>query len=180
MNTEYLSIKQVSEITNTSYQNIYQRAKTTLKQYVVVIDGRKMFNKEVLREFNISDNAEEIKEEFKDEIKSSLNNNTIPLHNDIEEELREEINELRARLQEKEEIIKSKDEQLSEQTKQLFELSQRVVKLYENSQSLQLQTQLLLSEKSFDPMDAQQLRASDEINEDIKPKRKGLLSRFFK
>ena len=177
MNTEYLTVKQLSEIVNTSYQNIYQRAKTTLRPYVVEVNGRKMFKKEVLREFNIYENEEETKEE----IKPILNDDSIPLqHNDNEEELKELIKELRARLQEKEEIIKAKDEQLSEQTKQLFDLSQRVVKLYENSQSLQLQTQLLLAENNSDRLNEQVPRANDEINEDIKPKRKGILSRFFK
>ena len=180
MNTEYLTVKQLSERVNTSYQNIYQRAKTTLKQYVVEIDGRKMFKKDVLREFNIFDDEEDIKEEIKEDIKPILNDDSIPLHNDNEEDLKEVINELRARLQEKEEIIKAKDEQLSEQTKQLFDLSQRVVKLYENSQSLQLQTQLLLAEKNTDQLDLEVPRASDEIKDDIKPKRKGILSRFFK
>lgn len=185
MDKNYLTIREVSNIANVSYQAIYQRSKTSLKKYVVEIEGHKYFNKDVLREFKIDNNAEEnkkqIKSDNKDTFEDVLNDNSTPLHyDDNAEELKNIISELRAELKEKNEIIKSKDELITEQSKQLIDLTNRVTTLFENSQKLQLQTQFLLGENNSDRLDEQVSRASDEIIEEIKPKRRGILSRFFK
>ena len=177
---DYLTISEVAKLTNRSYQNISQRTKTSLSKYVVVINGRKMLNKEVLSEFNLSSNEEGFKEEIKVENKTPLNDNSTPLHQSNEEDLNELIKELREEIKRKDEIIISKDEQLQKQTEQIIDLSNRVVELFENSQKLQLQTSYLLSENNFDRDDEQILRPSDENIEDKPPKKKGFFARFFK
>lgn len=177
---DYLTITEVANLTNRSYQNISQRAKTSLSKYLVEIDGKKMLKKEVLSEFNLSSNEEVFKSEIKAEIKSNLNDNSIPLHQSKEDELNELIKELRAEVKKKDEIIILKDEQLQKQTEQIIDLSNRVVELFENSQKLQLQTSFLLSENNSDRNDEHIPRASDEIIEDKPPKKKGLFARFFK
>lgn len=180
MENELLTIKQVAELVNTSYQNIYQRLNSSLKDYLVIVNGRKMVKPSILSEFNISTNEEDIKDEIKSENKSILNDNSIPLHQSNEEELNELIKELRAEIKKKDEIIISKDEQLQKQTEQIIDLSNRVVELFENSQKLQIQTSYLLSENNSDRNDLHTLRPSDEIIEERPPKKKGFLSRFFK
>ena len=177
---DYLTISEVAKLTNRSYQNISQRTKTSLKKYVVEIDGRKMLKRDVLSEFNLSSNEEGFKEQIKSENKSILNDNSIPLHHSNEEDLNELIKELRAEIKRKDEIIISKDEQLQKQTEQIIDLSNRIVELFENSQKLQIQTSFLLSENNFDLNDERIQRPSDEIIEDKPPKKKGLFARFFK
>ena len=178
---DYLTITEVANLTNRSYQNISQRAKTSLSKYLVEIDGKKMLKKDVLSEFNLTSNEEVFKSEIKAEIKSNLNDNTIPLHQSKEDELNELIKELRAEVKKKDEIIILKDEQLQKQTEQIIDLSNRVVELFENSQKLQLQTSFLLSDNNSANVDVDEegARAYEEVVE-VKPKRKGLFSRFFK
>ena len=181
---DYLTISEVAKLTNRSYQNISQRTKTSLKKYVVEINGRKMLKMDVLSEFNLSSNEEGFKEQIKAENKSGLNDklndNSIPLHQSKEDELNELIKELREEVKKKDEIIILKDEQLQKQTEQIIDLSNRVVELFENSQKLQIQTSFLLSENNSDRSDERILRPSDEIIEDKQQKKKGLLARFFK
>ena len=182
---DYLTITEVANLTNRSYQNISQRAKTSLSKYLVEIDGKKMLKKDVLSEFNLSSNEEVFKSEIKAEIKADLNDNlndsSIPLHRSEEDELKELIKELREEVKKKDEIIILKDEQLQKQTEQIIDLSNRVVELFENSQKLQLQTSFLLSGGNSENVEANEegARAYEEVVED-KPKRKGLFSRFFK
>lgn len=178
---DYLTIKEVANLTNRSYQNISQRAKTSLSKYLIEIDGKKMLKKEVLSEFNLSSNEEDFKSEIKADLNDNLNDFSTPLHQSEEDELKELIKELREEVKKKDEIIILKDEQLQKQTEQIIDLSNRVVELFENSQKLQLQTSFLLSENNSANVDADEegARAYEEVVED-KPKRKGLFSRLFK
>ena len=182
---DYLTISEVAKLTNRSYQNISQRTKTSLKKYVVEINGRKMLKMDVLNEFNLSSNEEGFKEQIKAENKSGLNDklndNSIPLHKSKEDELNKLIKELREEVKKKDEIIILKDEQLQKQTEQIIDLSNRVVELFENSQKLQLQTSFLLSDNNSANIEADEegARAYEEVVE-VKPKRKGFFSRFFK
>ena len=182
---DYLTIKEVADLTNRSYQNISQRSKTSLSKYLIEIDGKKMLKQEVLSEFNLSSNEEVFKSDFKTELNTnlndSLNDSSTPLHQSEEEELKELVKELRAEIKKKDEIIILKDEQLQKQTEQIIDLSNRVVELFENSQKLQLQTSFLLSDNNNANVenDEDGARAYEEVVE-VKPKRKGLFSRFFK
>lgn len=193
---DYLTISEVAKLTNRSYQNISQRTKTSLKKYVVEINGRKMLKRDVLSEFSIPSDEEVFKDEIKAENKSVLNDNSTPLHQSKEDELNELIRELRAEVKKKDEIIILKDEQLQKQTEQIIDLSNRVVELFENSQKLQIQTSYLLGhdttrgvcrdttdlyvEDEASPMDEHTPRARDEISENKPSKIKGFFSRFFK
>ena len=189
---DYLTISEVAKLTNRSYQNISQRTKTSLKKYVVEIDGRKMLKRDVLSVFSIPSDEEGFKEEIKAENKSflndKLNDNSTPLHQSKEDELNELIKELRAEVKKKDEIIILKDEQLQKQTEQIIDLSNRVVELFENSQKLQLQTSFLLGHDTTDrggrdiPIgDVEDLAPlNDEISENKPSKIKGFFSRFFK
>ena len=178
---DYLTISEVAKLTNRSYQNISQRTKTSLKKYVVEINGRKMLKRDVLNEFYIISDEEVFKEEIKADLNEKLNDNSIPLHQSKEDELNELIKELRAEVKKKDEIIILKDEQLQKQTEQIIDLSNRVVELFENSQKLQLQTSFLLSDNNSANVEADEegARAYEEVVE-VKPKRKGWFSRFFK
>lgn len=182
---DYLTITEVAKLTNRSYQNISQRAKTSLSKYLIEIDGKKMLKKAVLSEFNLKSDEEVFKSEIKAENESNLNENlndsSTPLHQSKEDELTELIRELRAEVKRKDEIIILKDEQLQKQTEQIIDLSNRVVELFENSQKLQLQTSFLLSDNNSANVEVAKegARAYEEVVE-VKPKRKGLFSRFFK
>lgn len=183
--SDYLTIKEVADITHKSYQNIYQRLNTTLSDYLVIKNGRKMVKKTILKEFNIISDEEDFKEKIKSENKAilndNLNDNSTPLHKSNDEDLNELIRELRAEVKKKDEIIILKDEQLQKQTEQIIDLSNRVVELFENSQKLQLQTSFLLSDNHSANVEADEdgARADEEVVE-VKPKRKGWFSRFFK
>lgn len=182
---DYLTISEVSKLTNRSYQNISQRTKTSLKKYLVEIDGKKMLKKDVLSEFNLNENEEVFKEQIEVENQSKLNDkindDLNPLHQSKEEELNELIKELRAEVKKKDDIIILKDEQLQKQTEQIIDLSNRVVELFENSQKLQLQTSFLLSDNNSANVDADEEGApAYEEGVEVKPKLKGLFKRIFK
>ena len=66
---DYLTISEVAKLTNRSYQNISQRTKTSLKEYLIEINGRKMLKRDVLNEFSIPFNEEDFKVENKAENK---------------------------------------------------------------------------------------------------------------
>ena len=183
MEKDFLTIREVSDLVNKSYQNIYQRCDTSLKKYVSVIDGRRYLHKDVLREFNTDNKVgqvEEVSQPFEEKVQPILNEDDWPLHDKDDSELLKLVELLREEVKRKDEIIISKDEQLKKQTEEILSLSNRVVELFENSQKLQLQTSFLLSENnSKNDDDFHTLRPSEE-NVDKSPKKRGIFARFFK
>lgn len=173
MEKEYLTIKEVSQYADLSYQAIYQRTKTSLKKYVVLVEGRTLLRHEVLSEFNGDRFSEGVQPDFESTNEEKLNEDSIPLHNTNEEELLTIIKELRAEL-------RDKDEQIKKQTEQIINLSERVTTLFENSQKLQLQTSYLLSDNNNKiQADEEGARPYEEVIE-VPQKKKSWFSRFFK
>ena len=114
MEKEYLTIREVSQYANISYQAIYQRTKTSLKKYVVLVEGRTLLRHEVLSEFNSDQNSDRVEPDFKSINEEELKKDSTPLHNNNEEELLTIIKELRAELRDKDEQIKKYGEDGSE------------------------------------------------------------------
>ena len=173
MEKEYLTIREVSQYANLSYQAIYQRTKTSLKKYVVLVEGRTLLRQEVLSEFNCDPFSDGVQPDLKSTNEEKINTDSIPLHNSNEEELLTIIKELRAEL-------RDKDEQIKKQTEQIINLSERITSLFENSQKLQLQTSYLLSDNNDkDQANEEGAPPYEEVIE-VPQKKKSWFSRFFK
>lgn len=186
MEKEYLSIKEVAQLQGVSYQAVYKRLNTTLKNYVEVVEGRKMLRVEVLDALGLKQNStvklndnstveEKLNPNFNDNsnASSSQNEEEIIRINKRNEEI---IDDLRAQLREK-------DKQIKEQSEHIVNLSGRLAELFENQQKLEANYQFLLGdgklkEQDIVEVDAQGAEATEDKDAE-KPKEKGFLRRLF-
>ncbi len=184
MEKKYLTVKEVADKAGVSYQAVYKRLNTTLKKYVVLVEGRKLLRSEVLSEFGHSRKStveEEIEPSSKqNKPSSSFNEEEYKRLNARNEQM---IDELRAQIQEK-------DEQIKKQSDHIIDLSNKIAELFDNNQKLQLNYQLLLSEgdkdKDIIEVDPDSAPGDEEdqdkkIDQDDKEKdeRKGFFQRLF-
>lgn len=165
MKKEYLTIKEVADRVGVSYQAVYKRLNSTLKDYVEEVDGRKVLRSEVLNEYFSTK-----KSTVKSTLNSTVEGDFKPSSSDEEEIKRinkrneDIIDDLRAQL-------KDKDEQIKRQSEHIVELSGRITELFENNQKLQLNYQLLLSDpdrnKDIVDVDIDGARAEEEIINEV-------------
>lgn len=190
MKKDYLTIKEVAEKVGVSYQAVYKRLNSTLKDYVVKVEGRKLLKPEVLNEFNLTQSStvkstknSTVEDDFKP---SSLDENEMKRINKRNEDI---IDDLRSQ-------IKEKDDQIKQQSEHIIELSGRITELFENNQKLQLNYQLLLGEGKIDQdiieVDVEGARSKNDPKDPIEEENiddpgaredklhKGILSRLFR
>lgn len=182
MNKEKLTIKEVADTVGVSYQAIYKRLNSTLKNYVVVENGRKLLKSEVLSEFDLtqsstvkSTKSSTVKEDFKPSSSNNANEEELLKDKRRNEEL---IDDLRAQ-------IKEKDEQIKNQSEHIIELSNRITELFDNNQKLQLNYQLLLgngTEQNNEEVNIKENVEGARPYEEVKKEstRKGFLKRLLR
>jgi predicted DNA-binding transcriptional regulator YafY len=164
MKKEYLTIREVADKAGVSYQAIYKRLNSTLKDYVVEVEGRKALKPEVLRVMGSTPRST-VKPSETSTVKEGLNSSSseekeMKRINKRNEEI---IDDLRAQL-------KDKDEQIKKQSEHIVELSGKIAELFENNQKLQLNYQMLLSDgetnRDIVDVDVEGARAYEEVKED--------------
>lgn len=164
MKKEYLTIREVANKAGVSYQAIYKRLNSTLKDYVVEVEGRKVLKPEALAVV-LSTPHSTVKPSETSTVKggsnpSSLEENEMKRINKRNEDI---IDDLRAQ-------IKDKDEQIKKQSEHIVELSGRIAELFENNQKLQLNYQMLLSDgdtnKDIIEVDVEGARANEDVIDD--------------
>lgn len=165
MNNELLTVEQFAKETRRTKSAIYQRLKTSLKDYIVIKGGKRYIKRAALSLLNtdadeLQDNTEEVKEnteedrqieaEVKDENKDdyrALQGELVKTCKDIEylqkelEREREANEELKRQLNEARATIQRKDEQLEAQAARLLSITENQQELLRNSQLLQAQAQ---------------------------------------
>ena len=180
MSKEYLTVKEVAEKVGVSYQAIYKRLNSTLKEYVEEVEGRKVLRSEVLREF---DNKK--KSTVKDDVQPTFNPSSTS-SSSLEEEYKrinerneKMIDDLRAQLREK-------DDQIKKQSDHIIDLSNKIAELFDNNQKLQLNYQLLLTDPEkqkdiieVDPDSAPEEKTDQQDQESTEPEKKSFFQRLF-
>jgi hypothetical protein len=163
MNEKLLTVKEVSDITGLTTQNIYQQLETNLKPYIVKIGKRKMLKNTVVTEhYKIelpndlpsdlpkSESAYQTKPSEIDKLTSENQVKTNSENEFFMQYIKDELKRKDDIIKEKEKIIIDKDVIIQELTNKLTEqmdntnnLSNRIAELFENSQQLQQNQQLL-------------------------------------
>lgn len=173
MKKQYYTISEVAAIAGVTYQAIYKRLNSTLKDYVVTVDNRKCLRQEVLSVLELTKTST-----VKTTKKSTSTPNTEP--SSYEEELKRRIQKQEETINFLQEQIKSKDEQIKDSAEKIDNL----LKLVENSQKIEYQYQLLLGDgKQSDIIninDEEIENNAEAIEQEQEPKRKGLLNKLFK
>lgn len=182
MDKKYITIKEYADIRGVSVSSVYKRLNTTLQQYLVEVENRKMLNIEVLEAEGLKKSNGEVEENSTSEVENS----STPLQKQLEAKDRqiEALNELIKSLQDSN---KQKDDFIQEQSKKLTELLEQSNILLQNNQ-------LLLADKKKDKKedivvnDAEIVNESiddspedkdNENNDNINKEKKGFFSRLF-
>lgn len=172
MKKQYYTISEVAAIAGVSYQAIYKRLNTTLKDYVVTVDNRKCLRQEVLSVLELTKTST-----VKATKKSTSTPNTEP--SSYEEELKRRIQKQEETIIFLQEQIKSKDEQIKDSAEKIDNL----LKLVENGQQIQYRYQLLLGdgkENDIINISEQEIKNDAEgIEQKQEMKRKGFIKRLF-
>jgi len=171
MNKQYYTVSEIATIMGVSYQAIYKRLNTTLKDFVVVVDNRKCLRPEVLGVLGLPKSST---------VKTTEKSTSTPSDNpsSFEEELKRIIKKNEETISFLQDEIKSKDLQI----KDLSEKIDNLLKLVENSQQIVYQYQLLLGDgkdKDIIDISEQEIKHNEEdISQESK--KKSFLNRIFR
>lgn len=170
MNKQYYTVSEIATIAGVSYQAIYKRLNTTLKDFVVVVDNRKCLRREVLGVLDLPKGST---------VKTTEKSTSTPSDkpSSFEDELKRIIQKNEETISFLQDEIKSKDGQI----KDLSEKIDNLLKLVENSQQIVYQYQLLLGdgkEKDIIDISEQDVKQNEEVIEQ-EPKRNGFIKRIF-
>ena len=182
MEKEYLTIREVAERASVSYNAIYKRLNSTLKEYVEVVEGHKMLKIEVLDHLGLNNNSTVEVENFSTVEKNSTENLTQnSTHSSAEKEEISQINQWQQGIiNDLRQQIKDKDIQIQKQNDQIVDLSNKMAELFRNNQELQLNYQLLLGTSTTqqnEEENEQDAPAQEETIEEV-PK-KSFFQRLF-
>ena len=130
MEKEYLSIKEYADIRGVSTTSVYKRLNTTLKEYLVMVEGKKMLKSSVLEDegFNrVGNNGDN--DFIQPASTASLAEKQLEIKDKQIEELTEQIKQLQ-------EDSRKKDDFIQEQSKKITELLEQSHILLQNNQLL--------------------------------------------
>lgn len=139
MSKDYLTIAEYAKIRGVSVSAVYKRISTTLKPFIVRVEGGKMgLKSEVLDFENLRDsnegympNSTSMSSTFEDGI-------TPPLFDEILKEKDRQIEELRREVERLKEECRKKDDFI-------LENSQKIITLLEQAQELQRNNQVIIA-----------------------------------
>lgn len=131
MEKKYLTIKEYADIRGVSVSSVYKRLNTTLKEYFVEVENRKMLKVEVLE-------AEGL-QPLKEKVEAVSTPNIQPSSTFFEEQLKakdKQIEALTEQIKTLHESNQKKDDFIQEQSKKLTELLEQSNILLQNNQLL--------------------------------------------
>lgn len=177
-NTKYYTVKEFAELSGTTQQAVYKRLNGTLKDYVVIANGKKYIKATALNEHSTPEPKPE--QGVSTEYNQPFNNPTATLNNAIEQPYNNALNYIIETLKEQ---ITEKDKQLSEKDRQI-ELLQSTINDYikqSEQKDLFIQEQTakitsLLEQSQQITNQFQLLQLADKAD---KPKAKNLIQRLF-
>lgn len=135
MEKKYLTIKEYADIRGVSVSSVYKRLNTTLEDYFVVVENKKMLKIEVLE-------AEGLKP-VEEKVESSATSNFQPSATFLEKQLEakdKQIEALTEQIKSLQESNQKKDNFIQEQSKKLTELLEQSNILLQNNQLLLAET----------------------------------------
>lgn len=192
MNDRLLTVKEVADMTGLTTQNIYQQLESNLKSYIVTLGKQKRLKSEVITEYykidlpsNFNNYQATCQVEESPLTKPVKPFTNLTSENESEPKVKSSfyeqyiIDELARKdkmIKEKDDIIIEKDKiiqelinKITEQMDNTNELANRIATLFEHSQQLQQNQQLL---------EAQTMKAEESEYKD-KPPKQGFFKRIF-
>ena len=130
MDKEYLTIKEYADIRGVSTTSVYKRLDTTLKDYFIIVEGKKMLKSKVLADEGLEGLDTNVENDFnKPFTTASLAEKQLEIKDKQIEELTEQIKALQ-------EDNRKKDSFIQEQSKKITELLEQSHILLQNNQLL--------------------------------------------
>lgn len=182
MEKEYLTIREVAELASVSYNAIYKRLNSTLKEYVVVVKGHKMLKFEVLEHLGVKENSTvKVEESSTVEENSTPNSTPNSTHSSEEKEEISQINQWQQGIiDDLRQQLKDKDIQIQKQNDQIVDLSNKMAELFHNNQQLQLNYQLLIGSSTAQQNEGETEQSAPEQKEVIEEEpKKSFFKRLF-
>lgn len=171
---EYISIAEYATLKGISKQAVYKSLTTKLKEYVEVVEGRKMLRAEALQPLHQPHSTQH------------LNNVKQPKVETVENGKDDLISFLKEQIKEKDKQIEKLQESAEEKDKYIREQGARLTDLIEQSNLLQQNNQMLLKMLSGTTEDKEVIivpeEQEDKIDNEAGKKeevKKGLFSRIF-
>ena len=80
---QYITVSEFSKRANVSKQYVYQQLDKKLKEFVKVVDNKKMLNIKGLELFNQVENSQVVEQDFNQQLNNSLNKQIDTLNSQI-------------------------------------------------------------------------------------------------
>lgn len=162
---EYYTISEYAELKGVSKQAIYKRLSTSLKDYVALVDGRKVLRAEALQPIH----QQKPIQSFND----FQRNNADTSRDDM-------IEFLKAQIEAKDRQIEKLQERAEEKDKYIREQGARLTDLIEQSNLLQQNNQILIKRLSG-TVDNESIVIDDtvDIKQENQPEKKSFFSKLF-
>ena len=142
---QYITVSEFSKRANVSKQYVYQQLDKKLKEFVKVVDNKKMLNIKGLELFNQVENSQVVEQDFNQQLNNSLNKQIDTLNSQIEILLDQ---------------LKAKDEQIRELNKSVSKTQELLNQ--EQTLHLAVQQKLLLLEKKQEDQEHQEQPKEEE------------------
>ena len=178
MDKEYITIKEYADVRGVSVSSVYKRLNTTLKEYLVVVENRKMLKSEVLA-------AEGLKGRVEEEPTAKVQPSSTLLERQLEAKDKQ-IEALSEQIKSLQESNQKKDDFIQEQSAKLTELLEQSNVLLRNNQMLLADKKGSNEEDNIKEADVVSTEVNDPPGEDTeepikekKEEKKGFFRRLF-
>ena len=192
MDKEYITIKEYADVRGVSVSSVYKRLNTTLKEYLVVVENRKMLKSEVLAAEGLKGRVEEDSTVNVQPSSTSSTPNVQPSSTSstlLEKQLEakdKQIEALTEQIKSLQESNQKKDDFIQEQSAKLTELLEQSNVLLRNNQMLLADKKGSNEEDNIKEADIVSTEVDDppgedkeEPKEEKKEEKKGFFRRLF-
>ena len=144
MKNEYISIKDFAAAVGVSQQYIYKQLNNKLKDYVELVENKKMLKKSALELFNKNDNSTKVEQHF-NQVEQPVEQHFSKVEQQIIDMLQQNLELLRKELEEKGQQLKEKDKHIAELTELAKGLEEKVDQAHK---LIAMQTQYELEDRT--------------------------------
>lgn len=188
MDKEYITIKEYADIRGVSVSSVYKRLNTTLKDYLVIVENRKMLKIEVLAAEGLKPLNKKVEEDSTEGVQpsstfstegfkpSSTSSTLLAKQLEAKDKQIEALNEQIKSLQESNQ---KKDDFIQEQSAKLTELLEQSNVLLRNNQLLLADKKDTKDETIVNEEDIVSTAAEEEKTQDPPPEKKSWFKRLF-
>ena len=170
MTEKYISISEYAKKTNVSTAAVYKRLKTSLKPFLIEVEGKKFLKSEVLKEeFSTVENG--LKPDFDNvvnEVENPKNLNILEEYKDIISILQQQIENKDKQIEKLEQRLEEEKETTSKLLQEANEREQKLLELLQQANTLNQNNQWLLLNQQKKPGLLKRLFASKEVKTEEK------------